>query len=634
MIKGAPSRWLGFLGILVVLAFTGLAVWLSQIQVRDHGQWGRLSLGNAQRAIARVASRGDILDARGTPLAITVPAKTVCADPSLIYTQRAQVARLLAPLLQMDAADLYQRLAPKLRTNSTGRLATNAFVLLKHQVPLDQWRQITNAMAGLDLGPKPRRSDSALGLAQNALRTRAIFGVDDPLRRYPSQSLAAHVLGFVSSSEAQTDHGRVYEMHGQGGIEKTFDKVLNGLPGWRSRNEDIAARRGLNVVLTLDAGVQAIVEEELAKVMARFKPESVCAIVVRPKTGEILALANLPTFDPNQPGTNVAASFDNHIISDAYEPGSTFKIVTIATALNDGKISLGETVFCENGYWSQYRLRDAHGYGTLTFEDVVAKSSNIGTAKAALRLGATRLYNTVTNFGFGLYTGIPLPDESRGRIAHPRSWDGRTITRVPMGQSIMTTPLQMVMAMSAIANGGLLMQPLIVQRLEDDQGHVIRRAAPMVLHRVVSEPAARELVRALKSVASDEGTGKAAQLDYYTVGGKTGTAQQTVNGVYGPSVYYSSFIGFFPADNPELCILVGVDRPDVHIAHYGGTVAAPAFKAIAERAAGYLRIAPDLQPGLNPETAPKPRPEPPPELANRRAYATTHPPSSAALARR
>jgi cell division protein FtsI/penicillin-binding protein 2 len=527
-----------------------------------------------------------------------------------------------------------RQIEPRCHTNALGRRVTNSFALLKHQVPLDQWRRITNAMAGLGLEPKPKRPDTALGLAQNALRHRAVFGLDEPVRQYPGQTLAAHVLGYVASSEVEGDHGRSYALEGLGGIESTFDRMLNGQPGWRSRTEDVVPRPGLNVVLTLDAGVQAIVEEELAKVMAKFKPRSVCGLVVRPRTGEILALANLPTFDPNQPGTNVAA-FHNHVTSDAFEPGSTFKIVTIGTALNDGKITLDEQVFCENGYWAEYGLRDSHhGYGMLTFELVLAKSSNIGTAKAGLRLGVTRLYNTVTNFGFGLFTGIPLPGESRGRIAHPRSWDGKTVTRVPIGQSIMATPLQIAMAMAAVANGGELMQPLIVARVEDDQHHVIRQATPTVLRRVVSEAAARDLVQALKSVASEEGTGKAAQLDYYTAGGKTGTAQQVVNGVYNPSTFYSSFVGFFPADKPELCILVGVDRPDVHIAYYGATVAAPAFKAIAERAGNYLRIPPDLQPELISLPAARLKPEPSPETSNRRVHAAQATPWSAALAGR
>lgn len=628
-----PAGWLLFLGILVSSSFGVLSGWLWRIQGRDHERWVALAADNVQATI-RVARRGDILDIRGTPLAISVPAKTVCADPSLIYTQRVEVAHLLAPLLDLDAGALFRQLEPRCHTNAVGRRVTNSFVLLKHQVAPDQWRRITNAMAGLRLEPKPKRV-GALWLAQKALRTQAIFGVDEPLRQYPSQTLAAQVLGYVASSEVEGDHGRAYEMEGLGGIEKKFDRWLNGQPGWRSPTEDVAPRPGLNVVLTLDAGLQAIVEEELAKVMARFKPRSVFGLVVRPRTGEILALANLPTYDPNQPGTNLAA-FQNHVISDAFEPGSTFKIVTIGTALNDGKITLDEQVFCENGYWAKYGLKDSHhdGYGLLTFELVLAKSSNIGTAKAAELLGPARLYNTVTNFGFGWLTGIPLPDESRGRIAHPRSWDGKTISRVPIGQSIMATPLQTVMAIAAVANGGELMQPLLVARIEDDQHHVIRQAAPTVLHRVLSLAAARDLVQALKSVASEEGTGKAAQLDYYTAAGKTGTAQQVVNGVYNSTTFFSSFVGFFPADHPELCILVGVDRPDVHLGYYGATVAAPAFKAIAERAGGYLRIPPDLPSDTDSVPVAKVKPEPLPGATNRRAPAPRAPLPTAALAGR
>ncbi|MCX8108877.1 MAG: penicillin-binding transpeptidase domain-containing protein [Verrucomicrobiae bacterium] len=234
-----------------------------------------------------------------------------------------------------------------------------------------------------------------------------------------------------------------------------------------------------------------------------------------------------------------------------------------------------------------------HPYDVLPYEKVVAKSSNIGTAKAAVRLGAGRLYEAVRNFGFGERTGIPLPAEAAGVIRPTNQWSKISITRVPIGQEVSATPLQMVLAMSAIANGGVLMSPRLVERLEDGNGRVIVSYRTEAVRRVASERVCREMIRALKKAASKEGTASAAALDLYTVAGKTGTAQKFVDGTYKSGKYYSSFIGFFPADQPAVCIFVGIDEPDPRVGYMGGTVAAPVFRAIADRIACYMHLAPD-----------------------------------------
>lgn len=613
-----PRRRIAGLATLLVLAFLGLAGWLGFVQLVQHERLQKLAADNLHRKILRPARRGAILDRRGTVLATSVPTKTVCADPSLIYDHHDLVARTLAPVLDLTELDLWQSLQPRVRLSTNGVLVTNSYVILKRKVPLDQWQQVTQAMGHLDLGLAGQRVRSSLRLAANALRSKAIFGVEDHLRQYPSGSLAAHVLGYVSGGETETDHGRVFEDHGVTGIELTLDELLTGVHGWRKKGEDMAPTHGLNVVLTLDAIIQNIVEDELAKAYAQYSPEGVCALVVRPRTGEVLALANLPTFDPNDPGRGLEGQ-RNRAISDIFEPGSTFKIVTMATALNDRRLSLGETVFCENGRWlygGRY-LHDHRSHGMLSFEEVIAQSSNIGTAKAALRLGAGRLYQTVTNFGFGRITGIPLPAEENGRLRPTNAWSKLSITRIPIGHEISATPLQMVMAMSAIANGGVLMQPKLVERLQDESGRVVRQFSPHAVRRVVSETACQQLKRALRTAASEDGTAQAAQLDYYTVAGKTGTTEEFANGNYKSGKYYSSFLGFLPVDQPELCILVGVHRPDRRVGHFGGTVAAPVFRAIAERAANYLRIPPDILPEPGQEPVGKPKGEPVPELVNR-----------------
>lgn len=621
-----PYRRLLVLAILMGIAFLGLAGWLAEIQVQQHERLRELSDSHLRRKSVRPARRGSITDARGTVLATSIPTRTICADPSLIFTQHALVARTLAPILELPPQQLLQQILPRIRTNAAGQWVTNAYVVLQHKASMDCWQQVTQAMARLDLGFGNRRLPSSLRLAVNALHTRAIFSTEDYLRQYPAGGLAAHVVGFVTSEEIDTGQGRAFKDAGVTGLEQTCDRILSGVHGWRTEYEDVAPRPGLNVVLTLDAGVQTIVEAELAEARSRFRALSACAVVVDPNTGDVLALANQPTFDPNEPGAH-PEGYVNHAISDLAEPGSTFKIVTITTALDEGLLTLTDTVHCENGRWlyAKHYLHDHHPYGVLSYLAVVAKSSNIGTAKAAVRLGAGRLYHTITNFGFGRVTGLPLPAEMPGVIRPTNRWNGLSITRVPIGHEVSATPLQMVMAMAAVANGGRLYQPRLVDRLEDDEGRVIRRFPTNMVGRVAGAAACREMVRALKTVVSTEGTARAARLDYYTVAGKTGTAEKFVNGTYKSEKYYASFIGFFPADAPRLCMIVAVDEPDPRVAHLGGAVAAPVFKAIATRVANYLRLPPDIFPEAEPEPSPRPRPEPAPELANRRAYAAAKP---------
>lgn len=617
-----PRRRLALMSVLLVLGFVGLGAWLAHVQIVQHERLARLAAENVQRKSLRPARRGAIVDRRGGVLATSVPTKTVCADPSFIYAHHDLVARTLAPILQLPEADVLKRLMPRITLTPGGTLKTNRYVILKRKVGLEHWMQITQAMENLNLNLPETRVPNSLLRAAKALRRKAIFGIDDYLRQYPSRSLAAHILGYVESGETETEHGNAFEDHGVTGVELTLDAMLTGVHGWRTAGEDMAPTHGLDAVLTIDANIQHIVEDELLRVYQKYSPVSVSAIVVRPRTGEILALANLPTYDPNVPGQSAVGQL-NHALVDTYEPGSTFKIVTITTALNDGLLTLNEQVFCENGRWlygGKY-LHDHHPYPMLTFENVVARSSNIGTAKAALRLGPARLYQTITNFGFNRVTGIPLPAENAGRVHPTNAWSKLSITRVPIGHEVAATPMQMVMAMAAIANGGVLMQPKLIDRLQDQTGRIVRAFPARSLRRVASEAACREMTRALRSVASEEGTGTSAQLDYYTVAGKTGTAEKFANGTYKSGKYYASFIGFLPATDPELCILVGVDEPDRRVGHMGGAVAAPAFRGIAERAANYLRLPPDLSPEPEAEPAPKSKGEPQPALANRRALA-------------
>jgi len=408
-------------------------------------------------------------------------------------------------------------------------------------------------------------------------------------------------------TDDREEHGHARTITtGREGIEQSFDAKLRGVQGWRVterdgkkremvmfRDQNVEAQNGLNVVLTIDSVLQHIVEVALADGMEKHSPISISGIIVRPRTGEILAMATLPTFDPNTPGNAPAEARRNRVVTDAAEPGSTFKIVVVSAALNEKLVSLSEVFDCERGhfYFAGRNLHDHDSYANLSVESIITKSSNIGAAKIGIKLGENRLYDYMRDFGFGTRTAIPLSGESPG-ILHPvKEWRKVSIAQIPMGQGVSVSRLQMMMAMCAIANGGSLMRPMLVDRLEDNDHNVVAKYTPQRVRQVISETAAKQMVTALKTVVSPEGTAPKAALEHYTVAGKTGTAQKAGPGGYAPDKYFSSFIGFSPADNPELCIAISLDEPKG--GHYGGQTAAPIFHDIAERAANYLNIRPE-----------------------------------------
>jgi cell division protein FtsI/penicillin-binding protein 2 len=590
------------MAVLLGVALLALGGRLVDLQVFQHERLQQLAQDNTVRKFEREPMRGQILDCRRIPLATSQPAKIICADPTLIGNWRVPVAHLLAPLLQTDEALIADRLLPRLH-EADGKTNVSKYVVLKRKVSLETWEKIQQCMAAL----RPDVDESKLSKQDRAfyrnLRYKAVFPDDDQVRVYPGQRLAAHVLGYVSTDEEQA---------GLCGIERSFNSTLSGIAGWRKtemdkrqrelvayRDQDVAPRDGLNVVLTVDAGLQNIVESELAAGVEKQRPISASCIMVRPATGEILAMATLPNFDPNHPGASPMDALRNRVVSDYAEPGSTFKIVVVTAGLNEHLISLGDIVDCERGhfFYAGRMLHDHDSYGLLTVENIITKSSNIGAAKIGIRLGQDHLFQYIHTFGFGERTGIPLPDESPGLVHPLKDWSKVSIAQIPMGQGITATPLQMVMAMSAIANHGLLMRPMLVSRLEDGDGKVVARYQPQAVRRIAGPEAMRDILTALKTVVTRDGTAFQGHLDHYTVAGKTGTAQKVEDGHY-VQKFFSSFVGFFPADNPELCISVVMDEPKD--GHYGGIIAAPVFHAIAERAANYLDLKPDLDTGPAP----------------------------------
>jgi cell division protein FtsI/penicillin-binding protein 2 len=450
--------------------------------------------------------------------------------------------------------------------------------------------------------------------------TKAVRFEQDFVRSYPNGTMLCHVLGFVNE-----------EGQGVEGIEASMNQALQGEDGYRFierdrtdhelvpyRGETKAPRDGRTVRLTIDMSLQAIVESELDAAVHQFKPKKATIIMMNPKTGDLMAMANRPNFDPNpardahgKPTKSAVPDTPkekreflerrkNIAITDQVEPGSTFKIVAASAALSEGIVRPDTEIFCENGHWSWCKLGDHHPYGSLTVQDILVKSSNIGAAKLGIQLGDQRFYEYVRKFGFGEKTSVNLPGEIRGQVLLPYNWDKLTITRMPMGQSIAATPLQITNAMCTIANGGTLMFPQIVREIIHEGGSTTY--PPREMRRVVSKKATEAVREALIRVVSPKGTAALGRVAGFKVAGKTGTAQKRdEHGKMAHDEYVVSFVGFLPAEDPAFVILVLLDEAQTKPnENYGGLVAAPIFSRVAEKAARYLNLQPteeNLPPG-------------------------------------
>lgn len=510
------------------------------------------------------ARRGNILDRNGQTLALDIISKQMWADPSKLRAgvDIAATAEILASATGRPA-ELYRT---KLDSDSE-------FVFLPaygEYLSDEKWRMIS------DLKPK--------GISFNDVMTRL----------YPMNSCMCHVLGFVN-----------LENVGSAGIEQKLDDFLRGVPGlvvgeFNARREELYDRRslekrpkpGANVVLTIDQYVQYLVECALDRAMETNRCEAAWAIVQKIKTGEILAMASRPAYNPNEFRNAESEARRNRCIGVIYEPGSTFKIVALSAAFNEGLITPDDTFDCENGCWRHMGrpLRDYHPYGTLKVSDIVKKSSNIGTAKIALILNQKRLYSYLREFGIGSPTGIELAGEESGMLAPLERWSKISLSRISIGHGVAVTAVQMLNAMCAIANDGLLMKPYLVDRVQDENGEILFKQRPTVVSRPISAETAKLMRKLLVGVTEQGGTGARAHVEGYEVGGKTGTAQKPVDGGYSDLLNVSSFAGFIPADDPEIGIIVVIDEPKGF--RTGGAVAAPVFREIAADAVRYLDIPP------------------------------------------
>jgi cell division protein FtsI (penicillin-binding protein 3) len=358
------------------------------------------------------------------------------------------------------------------------------------------------------------------------------------------------------------------------------------------------ARNGYQVHLTIDLNIQNIVENELDAAMKEFRPKKATIILMRPQTGEVLAMANRPNFDLNNKSEAKPEEMKNRAIIDEMEPGSTFKIVSVAAALEEHKVQPDTWIFCENGVFSYggSKLHDHRPFGDLTVLDVLVKSSNIGAAKLAMNVGDQKFYEFMRRFGFGERTGIELPGEIPGSIKSPRNWTKISITRMPMGHEVSVTALQMTTAMCAIANGGKLMMPHLVKSITTEKGEVISAPAPIEVRQVISSKTAQQIGTALRGVVSDRGTAAVAAVPGFVIAGKTGTAEKIdpVTHHYERDHFVVSFAGYLPADHPEFVGLVVLDDAQTTPEkNYGGQVAGPIFSRIAEQVARYMDLRPE-----------------------------------------
>lgn len=561
-------RWfrarIAMLGAVALCVAAIVLVRAFDLQVARSDTLREMAEGQHLRELRVSPRRGAIYDRQRAELAVSVDVDSVYANPRRLRANRedpARIARLLAPILDLEAEKLVKRLS-----------ADRYFVWIdRHVTPHEAARVRQLDIAGLELTRESRRF-------------------------YPNRHLGAHLIGFSNID------GRGIE-----GIELAYEDRLRGAD---RRVEAIRDRRGKvvfadelidegeaqgdSIVLTIDKTIQHIAERELALGVRTFEARGGSVVVMAPKTGEILAVANYPPYNPNEPSKHPIAHRRNRAVVDRFEPGSTIKPFTIATALAAGTLRPNESIDCENGRTRLGRrwLRDAHPHESLTPTQILSYSSNIGTAKIAFKLGKRDLYRGLRRFGFGEPTGLRLPGETGGILRNYRRWYDVDTAAISFGQGISVTNVQLATAMSALANGGRLMRPFLLKRIVDGHGVTVHEGKPQVRRQVLPRRVARLVSDMLTGVTEPGGTALEAAVDGYLVAGKTGTAQKAdyVRGGYAKDKWLASFIGFLPADRPEVVISVVIDEPT--IAHYGGSVAGPVFRRIAETTVRHLGVAP------------------------------------------
>jgi cell division protein FtsI (penicillin-binding protein 3) len=557
----SPRNRLLIVAALIALWITGTAGRLAYLQLfRYSDYYARAE--HQQRLIVDVsASRAEIFDRNMRALAMSVPVDSCFGVPSEM-ADPGMVARLLAPVLEISPDEISSRLA-----------ASRSFVWIARKISSDKAERIA------------------------AMNLRGVYFQREGGRFYPKRDLAAHVLGYVDIDDK-----------GLGGIEYSLDEQIRTKPGkmliladahrrWYDSNSK-APDSGTSVVLTLDENIQYIAEKELAQAIQETHAQSGTVIVENPQTGELLAVANWPTFNPNAAKDSSPESRMDRAASALYEPGSVFKIVTLSAAIDQGLVTPDDVIDCQMGsiVIAGHKIHDHKAYGDLTVAQVLSNSSDVGAIKVGLRLGAPKFYDYIRAFGFGQPTGVDLPGESRGMLRSVENWTPVSVGSISMGQEVGVTPLQLITAMTAMANGGLIVRPHVVRALS--RGGQMEEMPQPPPRRVIQETTAASMRQMLEGVVL-HGTGTKAQLDGYTSAGKTGTAQKfdPATGHYSTHQLIASFVGFAPINNPAITILVTLDSPIG--GHEGGQVAAPVFKRIAEQVLTYTNVPHDIAVSTN-----------------------------------
>ncbi|MDD5428654.1 MAG: penicillin-binding transpeptidase domain-containing protein [Candidatus Omnitrophica bacterium] len=499
-------------------------------------------------------TRGTIFDRSMRVLAVNLNSNSVFVNAREVKDKKA-LARTLAKILELKESYVMQRLA-----------RDKAFVWIK--------RKIT-----------PQEAETI-----KKLKLEGVAIIKESKRFYPDRSLASHVIGTVDIDNV-----------GLEGLELYYNKYLKGESGWLISTQDakrkllesyqyefIPPKNGFSLVLSIDEVIQNIAERELRKMYEKYNAKGASIVVMDPKTGDVLALANFPNFDLNEPGKRPPDSIRNRAINDFFEPGSIFKIVAASGLLEEKLVTFSTKFDCENGQWKVGRriLHDHRPHGILTFKEVIELSSNIGTVKAASLLGAARMFKYLEAFGFREKTGIDLPGEVAGVNRPLSGWSKVSMYAIPMGHEVTSTAIQLACAIAVIADNGYLVRPRVVKAVLDDKGQVIKEV-PVSVRRKVLSPQTVFKMRSILMGVVKSGTGKKAGMEDYTAGGKTGTAQKVdPGGTYSHNRFVGSFIGFAPVENPVLAVAVCVDEP--HTVYYGGDVAAPVFKKVVDDSLKYL----------------------------------------------
>ncbi len=539
----------------LLLFFAAMCLRLVQIQIVESQSLHKLAQGQYQSKVILPATRGSLYDRNGNIIASNSMFVSLAADPQIASEDARAIAARFSRVLGKPKSYYMEKLQSDSR-----------FVWLERQIPTDYLKRI------------------------NLQDLEGIVMRYEPKRLYHREEVAGQLVGFTD-----------IDNNGLAGAELVFDNELHGVDGYVILQRDglgharpsvdyprVEPKKGHDITLTIDLGLQAIAEEELKKGIEQNKAESGIVVLLQPKTGEVLGIAQYPGVNPNKFGSFDLKDQRLRAITDMFEPGSVFKVVTASAALENRLVAPDKKFFAENGVYTVYlsngkprQIKDVHEYGWITFQEAMEYSSNIVMAKVSDIIGSEKLYKMARDYGFGIATNIDLPGEVKGNLKKPVDWSGTTLNTIAFGYEVGVTPLQIAAAYAAVANDGVLMKPFVFQREVDEQGNIVKASQPQVIRRVVSEKTARTLRDFFVGVV-ERGTGKPAKIADVKVAGKTGTSKKFVEGRYETGSYTASFVGFFPADDPKIVCLVMMDNP--RGANYtGGTTSAPVFRAIAER---------------------------------------------------